>query len=490
MTMTLVAVYFLCLGVLAAYGLHRYHVVYLYKKYKKAVPKARGQFDPLPHVTVQLPIYNERYVTRRLVDAVCALDYPRELLQVQVLDDSTDDTVDIARAVVEKHRAAGIDVEHVHRTDRSGFKAGALDEGLSRAKGELVAIFDADFLPRPELLREVVHHFTDPRVGMVQTRWGHINEDYSLLTRVQSILLDGHFVMEHTARNRSGRFFNFNGTAGIWRRSAIDDAGGWQHDTLTEDLDLSYRAQMRGWRFVFLNDVVTPGEVPVAMSAFKCQQHRWAKGSIQTCKKLLPSLWKAPLPFRVKLEGTVHLTSNFAYILILLMSTLMLPMAIFRSRLEPGLAPFLADTSLFALAFVSVCVFYMESQREIHADWRRRMRLLPMVLSVGIGMSLNNARAVLEAVLGRTSPFLRTPKYAVHAKDETWREKTYRAPVSLLPLLEILFALYFAGLVTFALVKGLWLMSLFLLLFLVGFGYVGALSLWELRRPPALALSE
>src|SRR5262249_14633961 len=267
--------------------------------------------ERLPRVTVQLPLYNEMYVVERLLESVCAIDYPRDLLEIQVLDDSTDETQAIASAAVARYREKGFDVQYLHRDERTGYKAGALDAGLQSAKGEFVLIFDADFIAPPEVLRTTLGHFADPRVGMVQVRWGHINREYSLLTQVQSVLLDGHFVLEHGGRNRAGRFFNFNGTAGVWRPTGSEDAGGWQHGTLTEDRDLSYRAQMRGWRFVFVQDVVSPAEVPVEMNAFKSQQHRWAKGSIQTCRKLLPRILASPLPLPIKVEAAFHLTANF-----------------------------------------------------------------------------------------------------------------------------------------------------------------------------------
>src|SRR5262245_20682974 len=280
-------------------------------RYRDREPQALPAPAEWPIVTVQLPLYNEVYVADRLIEAVCRFEYPRDRLEIQVLDDSTDETRGIAELAVRRFAAQGVDVTYFHRTDRVGFKAGALEAGLEVARGEFIAIFDADFIPTSDFLVRLMPHFADPGVGMVQARWGHINQDYSLLTKIQSILLDGHFVLEHGGRHRSGRFFNFNGTAGVWRRKAIDEAGGWQHDTLTEDLDLSYRAQLRGWRFVFVSSLIAPAEVPVEMNAFKSQQHRWAKGSIQTCRKLLPDLLRAKIPLGVKAEAFFHLTANF-----------------------------------------------------------------------------------------------------------------------------------------------------------------------------------
>ena len=333
-TLTL-AVYFFVLVILAVYGWHRYYLVYLYRKHRDRRPAPLGTFETLPRVTVQLPIYNEMYVAERLIAAVCRLDYPRELLEIQVLDDSVDETTAVAERAVRRHAAAGIHITCLHRANRTGYKAGALEAGLHVAAGEYVAIFDADFIPSPDFLRRSIQFFTDPKVAMVQARWGHINEDYSLLTKIQSILLDGHFVLEHGSRSRAGLFFNFNGTAGIWRRSAIEDAGGWQHDTLTEDLDLSYRAQLRGWQFVFLQDLIAPAELPVEMNAFKTQQHRWAKGSIQTCRKVLPHVLRSNLPLGVKAEACFHLTANFNYLLMGVLSLLLAPSMVI--RLQHGL---------------------------------------------------------------------------------------------------------------------------------------------------------
>src|SRR3954464_671077 len=310
---------------LSAYGIHRYFIIYLYLKNRKRPPVASSYFEKLPKVTVQLPIFNEVYVAERLIYSVSELDYPRELLQIQVLDDSTDETREITAACAQGLRQRGFNVQRIHRTDRTGFKAGALSVGLAAAQGEFLCILDADFVPQKDLLKRTINFFTNPKVGMIQTRWGHLNRGYSLLTRMQAIFLDGHLLLEQTARSRSGRFFNFNGTAGLWRKSCIEEAGGWQHDTLCEDLDLSYRAQLAGWKFIFLPDLVTPAELPVDMNGFKSQQHRWTKGSIQTCIKLLPKVWQAELPLVVKLEATAHLTSNYAYLLLFCLCILMHP---------------------------------------------------------------------------------------------------------------------------------------------------------------------
>ncbi|MBM3777134.1 MAG: glycosyltransferase [Acidimicrobiia bacterium] len=472
----ILAAYFFVLVVLAVYGWHRYYLVYLYMKHRDRQPEPRGRFETLPRVTVQLPIYNEMYVADRLIDAVSQLDYPPALLEIQVLDDSTDETCAVAEQAVRRNAASGIDIVYIHRTDRAGYKAGALDAGLATATGEFVAIFDADFIPPPDFLRRTIHHFTDSRVGMVQARWGHINQDYSLLTKVQAILLDGHFVLEHGARNRAGLFFNFNGTAGVWRRSAIGDAGGWQHDTLTEDLDLSYRAQLRGWRFVFLQELVAPAEVPVEMNAFKSQQHRWAKGSIQTCRKLLPRILRSDLPAIVKAEAFFHLTANFNYLLMCVLSALMAPAMIIRYNMG-WYEMLLIDVPLFLAATASVANFYIVCQREVHADWTTRLKYMPFLMSIGIGLTVNNTRAVLEALLNRRSEFARTPKYRIERQGDDWLGKKYHQSFAVQPLIELALGIYFTVTVFYALANGIYGTLPFLVLFQVGFLYTGLLSI-------------
>jgi cellulose synthase/poly-beta-1,6-N-acetylglucosamine synthase-like glycosyltransferase len=470
--------YFLTLVILAVFGVHRYVMVYLYFRHKdrRALPFAPP--EPFPRVTVQLPLYNEMYVVERLLESVCNIDYPKDLLEIQVLDDSTDETQQIASAAVARYAEAGFDIHYLHREVRTGYKAGALDAGLKQAKGEFVLIFDADFIAPREVLLKTLGHFTDPKVGMVQVRWGHVNREYSLLTQVQSVLLDGHFVLEHGGRNRAGRFFNFNGTAGVWRREAIGDAGGWQHDTLTEDLDLSYRAQLNGWRFVFVQDVVSPAEIPVEMNAFKSQQHRWAKGSIQTCKKLLPRILGSSLPLPIKIEATFHLTANFAYPLMVLLSILMFPAMIIRYNM--GLYEMMiVDIPLFLGATMSVCSFYLMSQREVFTDWRSRLKYLPAVLSVGIGLSVNNAKAVIEALLGIESEFSRTPKYRVEAAGDEWKQKRYRGSMSFVPFIELLLGLDFTVMAYYAIVNGIYGTLPFIFLFQFGFLYAATLSLFQ-----------
>jgi cellulose synthase/poly-beta-1,6-N-acetylglucosamine synthase-like glycosyltransferase len=480
LTDTLILVtYFFVLSILAIYGWHRYYLVYLYMKNKGNVPKPLPEPTVLPLVTVQLPIFNEMYVADRLIDAVCEMDYPRELLEIQVLDDSTDETTEIAELAVRRHAARGVNIRYMHRVDRRGFKAGALEAGLGEASGRFIAIFDADFVPPADFLKRTLPYFQqDEKVGMVQARWGHINQDYSLLTKIQSILLDAHFVIEHGGRNRAGCFFNFNGTAGIWRRETIDSAGGWQHDTLTEDLDLSYRAQLQGWRFVFLPDVVSPAEVPVEMNSFKSQQHRWAKGSIQTCLKLLPRILQSDQPVGVKAEAFFHLSANFNYLLMSVMSILMFPSMVVRYNMGWS-EMLLIDVPLFFAATMSVGNFYVVAQREIYPDWRQRLKYLPFLMSIGIGLCVNNTRAVLEAIFGKQSEFTRTPKYGIERESDEWAGKKYHQSVGVQPFIELALGLYFTATVFYALTNQIYATVPFLMLFQIGFLYTGLLSIFQ-----------
>jgi cellulose synthase/poly-beta-1,6-N-acetylglucosamine synthase-like glycosyltransferase len=484
-----VGTYLTVLLVLALYGFHRSSLVWLYYRNRHKRPKPLGSFAELPAVTVQLPLYNEMYVVERLLDAVAGIRYPRDRFQIQVLDDSTDETQEICKRKVEDlaRRFPELEVEYIHRVDRSGFKAGALQNGLKSAKGEFVLIFDADFLPLPDMLERSIHHFSDPRVAVVQCRWEHVNRDFSALTEVEALMLDGHFIMEHAGRNWSGRFFNFNGTAGLWRRAAIADAGDWQHDTLTEDMDLSYRAQLRGWKFVYLPEIAAPAELPVEMSAFKSQQFRWAKGSIQVAKKLLPTILRSNATFAQKLEAFFHLSNNIAYPLLLLLSILLLPNLALRAH-HGWREVLLIDLPLFFGTTASVASFYLASQREIAlmagpGERRRSLWLavkrLPLTMSIGIGLCVNQTRAVLEALMGRETEFVRTPKHGIRGKLESWSGKKYRSAKSLTPFIELGLAAYFVLAIAVAVDHRHYISIPFLCLFLCGFGYVGWGSVWQ-----------
>lgn len=476
------ALYYLVLGILFIYGVHRLMLLALYYRSRRALARPCPSLQEWPTVTVQLPLYNELYVARRLIDAVCRLDYPRDKLEIQVLDDSVDETCQRVAERVAHYLEKGFDIRHLHRRDRTGFKAGALEAGCARARGELVAVFDADFVPRPDFLRQTVPCFTDPEVGMVQARWEHINRDYSLLTRIQAIFLDGHFAIEHAARAGSGRFFNFNGTAGIWRRRAIVDAGGWQHDTLTEDLDLSYRAQLAGWLFVFRPQVAAPAELPVDINAFKRQQFRWAKGSIQTARKLLARILQAPLPALLRFEACVHLTNNLAYLLMVILSALVFPAMYLRRDADPRLL-LLVDLPLFIGATVAVVLFYVASQLAVNPGWRRELRVIPSLMGLGIGLSVNNSLAVLSGLWRRGGVFERTPKYRIETEDDRWRQKRYRVSHDFSVHIERGLAVYSAGCFALAWQLEMWLSLPFLYLFLQGYCFMALLSALSDRLP-------
>lgn len=458
-------------------------LLWLYLKHRKerTRPAVRFEEADLPRVTVQLPMFNEMYVARRLIEAAARIDYPRDRLEIQVLDDSNDATTEVAQAACDKLRAEGIDIRYLHREDRIGYKAGALATGLEVAKGELVLVFDADFVPGREVVRQLVHFFTDPEVGMVQARWGHLNRHQSHLTRCQAMLLDGHFVIEHAARHRSGRFFNFNGTAGIWRRSAIEDAGGWQHDTITEDMDLSYRAQLRGWKFVYVPHVVAPAELPSDMGGFKGQQFRWAKGSVQTARKLLPAIFRAPVSAKVKLEAFFHLTNNFGYLFLLLLALLQMPNMLIRRQLEhPWLL--MLDVPLFMATCGSVAAFYITAHHDLYEDRWQAIRRLPAMMALGIGLAVNNGRAAFEGMFGRDVVFIRTPKQGV-VDGRAKPLGAYRARWPRHNLLELLFSLYCGATLVLAVMTQSWASVPFVLLFFAGFSYVGSASVVEVLRP-------
>jgi cellulose synthase/poly-beta-1,6-N-acetylglucosamine synthase-like glycosyltransferase len=478
--------YFVVILGLSAYGIHRYSIIYLYFKNRHRKPTPVSKFEFLPVVTVQLPIFNEIHVVERLLKAISELDYPKSKLEIQVLDDSTDETRTLTERAVAKLRTRGFDAVVLHRENRIGFKAGALDGGFQKAKGEFFFILDADFIPPRNILKKSIHYFGDPKVGMIQTRWGHLNRSYSWLTRAQAILLDGHLVLEQTARSRTGRFFNFNGTAGLWRKCCIGEAGGWQHDTLTEDLDLSYRAQLRGWKFVFLVDIVTPAELPIDIDGFKSQQHRWTKGSIQTCKKVLPRIWRSKLPLFIKIEATAHLTANFAYLLLACLCVLLHPSSSGISSTAAGgsVRLLLVDLPIFAATTVPTAVFYLCAQRELHPkDWKKEIWFFPFVLALGIGLSINNARAVLEAIFNRKSDFCRTPKYGIERARQQWKSR-YSAVRTVIPLIEFIFAAYFTYFVFHAFQNREFLSVPFLMLFQTGFAYVAISSVWQrVMRP-------
>jgi cellulose synthase/poly-beta-1,6-N-acetylglucosamine synthase-like glycosyltransferase len=478
-------IYLFALAALLTYGMNCWFLMLMYRlNYPKAAQKHHRIIDAFyhnigsknwPHVTIQLPIYNERYVVERLIESVCKIDYPKKLLEVQVLDDSTDDTVKIAKAKVAEMKADGIDIVYIHRSDRRGFKAGALREGLKTAKGALVAVFDADFIPARDFLKASVPYFQDPQIGMLQTRWGHINSDYSLLTRAQSIGIDGHFGVEQASRAWGGLFMNFNGTGGVWRKTTIQEAGGWQADTLTEDLDLSYRAQLKGWKLMFASQVVCPAEIPVTINAFKSQQHRWAKGSIQTAKKNLGKLFRADVSWLVKIQAFLHLTHYMVHPMMLLVVLTSIPMLYTQWFFDNLAYPIMIFTVL-CLATFGPSSLYLFSQRILYRDWKSRIKYLPFLMCLGTGIAVNNTKAVLEALFDIKSGFIRTPKYGIRQKGENWRNKRYAIPLNTVSILEFFLGLYsLTGLLMFLLFSK-YLVSPFLLIYTSGFFYVFFLS--------------
>ena len=483
-TYVLAAFYLACLFGLFLYGINSYVLILLHRRHRQAAQaeersiRAQARMDPaaLPVVTVQLPIFNERYVVERLLQAATRLDWPPDRLEIQVLDDSTDDTREIVSRLVQGYRAAGFDMVHLHRTVRTGYKARALKDGLAVCRGEFVAIFDADFVPEPDFLRRTTPCFNDPGVGMVQTRWGHLNRDYSLLTTGQAFGIDGHFGVEQGSRAWAGLYLNFNGTAGIWRTRAIHEAGGWQADTLTEDLDLSYRAQLKGWRLVFLPDVVCPAELPVQIQGFKSQQRRWAKGSIQTARKLIPAILRAPGSWFRKYQAVIHLTHYLAHPLMLLVA-IASPILLYLDWFFASWHSLFASAAFFCLATFGPSALYAYSQRVLYPDWRRRLPSLPSLMLLGTGIALSNTQAVLEGLFRRGGEFVRTPKFAIQSREGSWRTNRYRDRFSWTAVGELALSAYSAFGVYLVLGRGRFLIGPFLVLYTLGFAYVGILTL-------------
>ncbi len=468
--------YFVSLLVLFVFGCHGFVMLYYYRKYKnvKKVPLDNVKCDAM--VTIQLPLYNEMYVVDRLLNSICEIDYPKDKMEIQVLDDSTDETVELVKKLVEEKRRLGFNISQIRRGSRKGFKAGALKEGLKIAHGEYVAIFDADFVPKRDFLKKTLAFFSDENVGMVQTRWEHLNGTYSMLTRAQAMALDGHFVIEQTVRNKAGFFINFNGTGGIWKRKCILESGNWQEDTLTEDLDLSYRAQLNGWKFVFLKDYTSPAELPSEINALKNQQFRWTKGAIETAKKILPLVWKSNVPLRVKFQSTFHLTNNLVFPFILLAAILNVPLIFIKNSGSHEV--YFAILSLFVLAFIGSFLFYLFSQKDVRADWRKKIVLFPLFMAGSMGFSVNNSRAVIEGLLNRKSEFVRTPKYKVVSEKDTWVGKRYFSKkIEFSVIVELLMAIY----CLLGVVSSLYFAEIaalpFQILFFLGFSLVSVTSI-------------
>ncbi len=470
-------IYFISLNILFLFGIHGLILLYYYRKTNAANHPNEQMPEIAPLVTIQLPIFNEKYVVARLIKSVCDIEYPRDRLEIQVLDDSTDDTRKIAADLVQRYASEGYDIVYINRGSRTGFKAGALKYGLETAKGEFVAIFDADFVPNKDFLLRTIPHFNNPEIGMVQTRWEHLNEEYSFLTKAQALALDGHFVIEQQVRNKAGFFINFNGTAGIWRRECIYDAGNWEADTLTEDLDLSYRAQLKGWKFRFLNDVTSPAELPADINALKTQQFRWTKGAVETAIKILPKVLKSKLPLKVKFECIVHLSSNIVFPFIIVVALLNIPLVIIKNTIG-GFDEYYSMMSIFVLASISTFLFYTYAQKALHLDWRQRLLLFPVFLAGSMGFAVNNSKAVIEALLGKKSAFARTPKEGIVGNKKAITTKSYfHRRISITVLFELLLALYYVAGIILSVVYLEIAAIPFQLLFLFGFGTVGYLSL-------------
>ena len=468
--------YFLSLAILFIFGCHGFIMIYYHRKYKAVKHSPQNEYSPDSVVTIQLPLYNEMYVVERLIDSVCEIEYPKDKLEIQVLDDSTDETTQIVKKVVEQKKSEGFDIHHVRRGSREGFKAGALKAGLKTARGEYIAIFDADFIPHKDFLKKTLPFFTNDKIGMVQTRWEHINGDYSILTKAQALALDGHFVIEQTVRNKAGFFINFNGTGGIWKKKCIEDAGNWHDDTLTEDLDLSYRAQLIGWKFIFLKDFTSPAELPSEINALKNQQFRWTKGAIETAKKILPSVWRSKMPLRVKLQATFHLSNNLVFPFILLAAILNVPLIFIKN--SGSYEIYFAILSLFVLAFISSFLFYLFSQKDIRTDWRKKIVMFPLFMAGSMGFAVNNSRAVIEGLLNRKSEFVRTPKFKLVDNNDSLIGKKYlNTKIGLSVIVELVMAIYcLVGIVSsiyFAEIAAL----PFQILFFTGFSFVAFTSI-------------
>jgi cellulose synthase/poly-beta-1,6-N-acetylglucosamine synthase-like glycosyltransferase len=477
--------YFISLTILFLFGSSGFVMIYYYIKHKDKKRMSVGTLEEFPEVTIQLPIYNEYYVIDRLIKAACEIDYPKNKLELQVLDDSTDETTAIIARLVQQYGQLGHDIKHIRRNSREGFKAGALKYGLTSARGEFIAIFDADFIPSKDFLKQTLPYFyKSKKIGLVQTRWEHLNSDYSFLTRVQAMALDGHFVIEQNVRNKAGFFINFNGTGGIWRKKCIYDAGNWEADTLTEDLDLSYRAQLRGWQFIFLNDVTSPAELPSEINALKSQQFRWTKGAIETARKILPKVWKSKLPLEKKIHATFHLTNNIVFPFILVAGILNVPLIFIKH--QGGYEVHFAIMAVFVFAFIGSFLFYMYSQKDVYRDWNRKILLFPLFMAGSMGFAVNNTRAVIEGLLKKKSEFVRTPKYSVIEKNDIWSNKKYvLKKFNYTVIIELILAVY----CFFGVAASVYYLELaavpFQLLFSMGFGLVAWLSIrhaWIARK--------
>ncbi len=471
----LIITYIAFLSAVTLYAVNSFFLLIHYRKKMHADPPKKAPLK-LKYVTIQLPIYNEFYVAERLINSVCAIDYPREYLEIQVLDDSDDETRELIDAIVERKKQEGYDIKVIRRTERTGYKAGALKYGLQFAKGDFIAIFDADFVPAPDFLKRTLPYFVSREIGMVQTRWGHLNEDYSLLTKLQALALNNHFVIEQTVRNRKGLFINFNGTGGVWRKECILDAGNWHADTVAEDVDLSYRAQMKGWKFVYLNNYETKAELPAEMNALKSQQYRWAKGTVQAARKILPALWKTRLPLSVKLQGTFHLTAHVVFPLILALALMATPVLLLKTNGVYEM--YLNAASVFLVSLFLSFIFFVYAQKEIYGDWKKAVLLFPLFLSGSMGLAINNTKAIFEGLIKNDNEFVRTPKFGISSKEDKFTDKKYFGAFRLdfIAVAEFLLALYSLVAIILAVALKQYSAIPFGAIYLFGFGSVFYLS--------------
>ena len=484
----IIALYALAMLCILLYSFAQFDLVIRYLRYRlqrKRNPKSIPDLTEFPMVTVQLPVYNEKYVVERLIEAVAGFDWPKDRFEVQVLDDSDDESVGLIDRKVAEFKALGIQIEHLRRPQRKGFKAGALQYGLEYAKGDFITIFDADFIPSPDFLKTTIKHFTEPEIGVVQTRWAHLNEDYSLLTKMQAFALDAHFTIEQQGRNAAGYFINFNGTAGVWRKSCILDAGGWKADTLTEDLDLSYRAQLRGWKFKFFENLTSPAELPVAMGAIKSQQFRWTKGAAETARINLGKVMRAKVPVKVKIHAGFHLLNSSVFICILSTAILSIPLLWFKHD-NPGLERLIGYGSVFLLSMVLMAFFFWVSRNHRYPDPIKRtlnfLVMFPAFLCLSMGFSLHNALAAIDGLIGRKTPFVRTPKFNIKSIKDNWKNNTYsKGKIDLLTVMEGLLTLYFLGGIVLSFYLHDFAMLPFLLMLLIGYGSVFYFSVAHAR---------
>ncbi|MCG8698045.1 MAG: glycosyltransferase family 2 protein [Bacteroidales bacterium] len=481
----LLILYTLSLLFIFIYSLSQAHVLVKYKRASKKKKQKIRKLVNFPHVTVQLPIYNELYVVERLIDSVVNMVYPIDKLEIQVLDDSTDETTAILEKEISSWKSKGFDIQHIRRNDRSGFKAGALKHGLAIAKGEFVAIFDADFTPNPDFLQHIIPHFKNQEIGMVQSRWGHINRNYSVLTHLQAFSLDAHFTIEQGGRNASGSFINFNGTGGVWRKSCIVDAGDWNGSTLTEDLDLSYRAQMKGWKFKYLENVECPAELPPVMSAIRSQQYRWTKGGAENARKHLKKVIKSDESTTTKWHAFFHLLNSAVFICILVSAITSLPLLIFKKQLR-WIDNYFLLTSFFIISLIIVGIFFYVSYSTIEKDKKNKfwrfIIMFPAFLTVSMGMSLHNSIAVIEGYIGKKSPFIRTPKFNIQKNKDSYKGNIYIGTgVSYTTILEIILAVYFIVGVALAFVFNDFTLFIFHLLLSIGYLIMVFLSVFQAK---------